>query len=112
YSPNGDIYNLPEGALPLDFAYRVHSDIGKHAYSFKVNGRIQPFDKQLKNGDVVEVVTRKNVHPKTEWLDLVKTSHARDKLRSQLNKTSPIDAISNKVTTTIRNKAIRKKKSA
>lgn len=86
YSPNGDIYNLPEGALPLDFAYRVHSDIGYHAYSFRVNGTIQPFDKPLRNGDVVEVVTRKNVKPKTDWAELVTTSHARDKLKSQLNK--------------------------
>jgi GTP pyrophosphokinase len=85
YSPKGDIYNLPEGALPLDFAYMVHSDIGNHAYSFRVNGNIYPFDKQLRNGDVVEVVTQRNVHPKTDWLELVKTSHARDKLRSQLN---------------------------
>lgn len=88
YSPNGDIYNLPEGALPLDFAYRVHSDIGKHAYNFQVNGNIHPFDKPLKNGDVVEVVTRKNVKPKADWMEMVTTSHARDKLRSQLNKQS------------------------
>jgi len=86
YSPNGDIYNLPEGALPLDFAYRVHSDIGSQTYSFKVNGNIHPFDKPLKNGDVVEVGTRKNVKPKADWMELVTTTHARDKLRSQLNK--------------------------
>lgn len=93
YSPKGDIYNLPEGALPLDFAYMVHSDIGRHAYSFQVNGNIQPFDKPLKNGDMVEVITRKNVKPKTDWIDLVTTSHARDKLRSQLNKQSPLEIL-------------------
>lgn len=93
YSPSGDIYNLPEGALPLDFAYRVHSDIGKHAYSFQVNGNIHPFDKPLKNGDVVEVITRKNVKPKADWMDVVTTSHARDKLRSQLNKQANLGAI-------------------
>lgn len=92
YSPNGDIYNLPDGALPLDFAYRVHSDIGKHSYSFQVNGKIHPFDKPLKNGDVVGVVTRKNVKPKPDWIDLVTTSHARDKLRSQLNKQDAVGA--------------------
>jgi RelA/SpoT family (p)ppGpp synthetase len=86
YSPKGDIYNLPEGALPLDFAYLVHSDIGNHAYSFRVNGKIYPFDKPLKNGDMVEVVTRKSQEAKADWLDLVTTSHARDKIRSQLNK--------------------------
>lgn len=94
YSPKGDIYNLPEGALPLDFAYLVHSDIGKHAYSFKVNGAIQPFDKPLQNGDVVEVVTRKSALPKQAWLDMVTTTHARAKLRAQLRKTGAIQTIS------------------
>ncbi len=89
YSPKGDIYNLPEGALPLDFAYMVHSDIGRHAYSFRVNGKIHSFDKPLKNGDMVEVIVQKNSKPKDAWMELVTTSHARDKLRSQLNKQSP-----------------------
>jgi guanosine-3',5'-bis(diphosphate) 3'-pyrophosphohydrolase len=61
YSPKGDIYNLPEGAFPLDFAYLVHSDLGKHAYGFRVNGSIHAFDKPLNNGDVVEIMTRKSV---------------------------------------------------
>lgn len=91
YSPKGDIYNLPEGALPLDFAYMVHSDIGKHAYAFKVNEKIHAFDKPLKEGDVVEVMTRKNAEPKIDWLDLVKTSHARIKLRSQLRQNGDLD---------------------
>lgn len=86
YSPKGDIYNLPEGAFPLDFAYLVHSDIGKNAYGFRVNGSIQPFDKPLQNGDVVEVLTRKTASPKTDWLEFVSTSHARAKLRAQLRK--------------------------
>lgn len=94
YSPNGDIYNLPEGALPLDFAYLVHSDIGKHAYSFRVNGNIHSFDKPLQNGDVVEVVTRKLSLPKKAWLELVKTAHAREKLRGQLKKLDVIGTIS------------------
>jgi len=109
YSPNGDIYNLPEGALPLDFAYLVHSDIGKHAYSFKVNGNIHPFDKPLHNGDVVDVVTRSLSLPKQAWLDLVKTGHAREKLRSQLKKMQLIESIS-AATNIIRSKTLRKKK--
>lgn len=84
HSPKGDIYNLPEGALPLDFAYLVHSDIGKHAYSFRVNGKIHPFDKPLQNGDIVEVVTRKLSLPKPAWKNLITTTHARNKLRAQL----------------------------
>lgn len=109
YSPVGDIYNLPEGALPLDFAYMVHSDIGKHAYSFRVNGNIHPFDKPLHNGDVVEVITRKLSLPKQAWLDLVKTTHARTKLRAQLKKLQIIESIST-ATNIIRSKAMRRKK--
>ena len=94
YSPRGDIYNLPEGAFPLDFAYLVHSDIGKHVHTFKVNGSIQPFDKPLQNGDIVEVMTRKTAHPKTSWLDMVKTTHARTKIKAQLRKSGAIESIS------------------
>lgn len=108
YSPTGDIYNLPEGALPLDFAYRVHSDIGHHAYSFQVNGAIHPFDKPLRNGDVVEVVTRKNVEPKPDWIELVTTGHARDKLKSQLNKRSN-GGIFTSAANILQGKAFRKK---
>jgi guanosine-3',5'-bis(diphosphate) 3'-pyrophosphohydrolase len=109
YSPKGDIYNLPEGALPLDFAYMVHTDIGKHAYSFRVNGNIQPFDKPLRNGDIVEVVTRKLSQPKRDWLELVTTSHARNKLRMQLKKSGAIETLST-AAAIIRQKALRRKK--
>ena len=94
YSPKGDIYNLPEGAFPLDFAYLVHSDLGKHAYAFRVNGSIHAFDKPLSNGDVVEITTRKTVSPKTSWLELVSTTHARAKLRAQLRKNGALESIS------------------
>ncbi|MFZ1360981.1 MAG: RelA/SpoT family protein [Candidatus Saccharimonadales bacterium] len=108
YSPKGDIYNLPEGALPLDFAYLVHSDVGKHAYGFRVNGNIHAFDKPLSNGDVVEVVTRRSSLPKQAWQDLVTTSHARAKLRMQLRKLGLIQTIST-AAAIIRNKASRHK---
>lgn len=107
YSPKGDIYNLPENAFPLDFAYLVHSDIGRHAYGFRVNGSIHPFDKRLKNGDIVEVITRQTVSPKLTWLELVSTSHARTKIRSQLRKTGVLDSISH-AAGLIRDKARRK----
>lgn len=94
YSPKGDIYNLPEGAYPLDFAYLVHSDIGKHAYGFRVNGSIHSFDKPISNGDVVEVMTRKTASPKSSWLEFVSTTHARAKLRAQLRKNGAIESIS------------------
>ena len=109
YSPKGDIFNLPEGALPLDFAYLVHSDIAKHAYSFRVNGNIHPFDKPLCNGDVVEVVTRKLSLPKRAWKDLVVTTHARSKLRGQLKKLGVIESITT-AANIIRQKALRVKR--
>lgn len=86
YSPKGDIFNLPEGSLPLDFAYILHSDIGNHAYGFRVNGKIHSFDKPLNDGDVIEVITRKLSQPKSDWLELVTTTHARNKLHAKLKK--------------------------
>lgn len=107
YSPKGDIYNLPEGALPLDFAYLVHSDVGKHAYGFRVNGSIHAFDKPLHNGDVVEVITRKLSSPKQDWLELITTSHAKAKLRMQLRKLGILETLSS-AAAVIREKATRK----
>jgi len=108
YSPKGDIYNLPEGALPLDFAYLVHSDIGKHAYGFRVNGNIQPFDKPLHNGDIVEVMTKKTSTPKQAWMELITTTHARNKLRAHLRQLGIISGISH-AAAIIRNKTMQKK---
>lgn len=108
YSPKGDIFNLPEGALPLDFAYLVHSDIAKHTYSFRVNGNIHSFDKPLQNGDIVEIVTRKLSLPKQAWQELVTTTHSRNKLRMQLKKLGIIGSITS-AANIIRQKTIRKK---
>lgn len=104
YSPKGDIFNLPHDALPLDFAYLVHSDVGKHAAGFKVNGKIHPFNKPLENGDVVEVITKKLPQAKKSWLELVKTSHANSKLRSQLRGLGLLESISS-ATAIIKEKA-------
>lgn len=108
YSPKGDIYNLPEGALPLDFAYLVHTDIGKHTYGFKVNGNIRAFDQPLENGDVVEVQTRKLPQVKRAWIDLVTTTHARDKVRMQLRQLGLIEGVTN-AAAIIRDKTFRRK---
>ena len=86
YSPKGDIYNLPEGALPLDFAYLVHTDLAQHAASFKINGKIAAFDTPLQKGDVVEIITKRLHSPKPAWMELVTTNHAREKLRAQLKR--------------------------
>lgn len=110
YSPKGDIYNLPEGALPLDFAYLVHSDVGQHAYSFRVNGNIRAFDTPLENGDVVEVVTRKLPQARKAWLDMVVTTHAKSKLRAQLRQAGLIEGITS-AAAIIRDKATRRKSS-
>ncbi|PID31219.1 metal-dependent phosphohydrolase [Candidatus Saccharibacteria bacterium] len=84
YSPRGDIWDLPRGAYPLDFAYRVHSDLAAKASGFKVNGKMKPFSYHLRHGDTVEILTAKGAHPKPEWRELVATNHAREKLRQQL----------------------------
>lgn len=84
YSPNGDIYDLPEGAYPLDFAYAVHSELGDTAASFIVNGKIARFTQQLKNGDTVEVKTSSKTKPKSDWLKTTKTSKAKAKIKAKL----------------------------
>ena len=85
YSPKGDIYDLPKGALPLDYAYRIHSDLAAKASGFVINGKMRPFTYELQPGDRIEVLTSKSARPKTDWRVLVTTSHAKNKLRSQLN---------------------------
>lgn len=86
YSPKGDIYDLPYGSYPLDYAYRVHSDLAARASGFKVNDVMKPFDYVLQHGDKVEVLTNKSAKPKQDWLGLTKTPHAKDKLRGQLRR--------------------------
>lgn len=85
YTPQGDVRDLPEGSTPIDFAYSIHSDIGNKCSGARVNGKLVGFDKQLKNGDVVEVITnQKSSGPKWDWLEYVKTSNARSKIKSSL----------------------------
>lgn len=85
YTPKGDVIELPEGASPIDFAYAIHSDIGKHAFGATVNGKFVGLDERLHNGDVVEITTRKNSLPSTKWLENAKTSLARRHIRNALN---------------------------
>ena len=97
YTPKGDIIDLPAGALPLDFAYRLHSEIGDHVVGVKINGKMSNMNKKLEQGDIVEILTSKNQTPKTSWLDRIITSHARQKLLHRLNRSSrPSDAESKK----------------
>ena len=90
YSPKGDIYDLPSGAFPLDYAYRIHSDIAAHASGFKVNGVMKPFNYELQHGDIVEVLTSKSAKPKLAWRDMVITPHAKAKLRMQLSRSGGV----------------------
>ena len=85
YTPKGDIIDLPKGALPLDFAYRLHSEIGDHVVGVKINGKMSNMNKRLEQGDVVEILTSKNQTPKSSWLDRIITPHARTKLLRALN---------------------------
>ncbi|MDR3125535.1 MAG: RelA/SpoT family protein [Candidatus Nomurabacteria bacterium] len=84
YTPKGDIFELPEGSMPLDFAYRVHTDIGKNAIGFKINGRISKANTRLKTGDVVEILTSPKTKPTIDWLDRVISPFARNKIRAAL----------------------------
>ncbi len=87
FTPRGDIKDLPAGATPLDFAYRIHTDIGHRTIGAKVNNRLVPLDYRLKNGDIVEIVTTKGEHgPSRDWLNIVRTSHAREKIRQWFKK--------------------------
>jgi GTP pyrophosphokinase len=82
FTPKGDIKDLPAGATPLDFAYRIHTDVGHRTIGAKVNNRLVPLDYRLRNGDIVEIVTTKAEHgPSRDWMNVVRTSHAREKIR-------------------------------
>ena len=85
YTPKGDIIDLPQGSLPLDFAYRLHSEIGDHVVGVKINGKMSNLNRRLEHGDIVEILTSKNQTPKQNWLDKIITSHARQKLVRALN---------------------------
>jgi len=87
FTPKGDIKDLPAGATPLDFAYRIHTDVGHRTIGAKVNNRLVPLDYRLKNGDIVEIVTTRGEHgPSRDWMNLVRTSHAREKIRQWFKK--------------------------
>lgn len=86
YTPKGDIIDLPKDSLPLDFAYRLHSEIGGHVTGVKINGKMVSLNTKLKHGDVVEILTGKKQTAKESWFDKIITPHARQKLRAQLSK--------------------------
>ena len=82
FTPRGDVIDLPAGSTPVDFAYRIHSDLGNRCAGAKVNGRIVPLTYKFSNGDIVEVISRGNITPSLDWLNFVKTSTARSRIKA------------------------------
>jgi (p)ppGpp synthase/HD superfamily hydrolase len=81
FSPRGDVFDLPTESSPIDFAYRVHTDIGNRCVGARINDRIVPLGTMLKNGDIVEIITSKNAHPTMDWLNFAKTHQAKNRIR-------------------------------
>ncbi len=93
FTPKGKVIVLPRDATPIDFAYAIHTEVGHHCVGAKVNGRIVPLKSRLRNGDIVEITTQANHHPSRDWLALVKTSKARNKIKHWINVTQRNQAI-------------------
>jgi GTP pyrophosphokinase len=93
FTPRGRVIVLPRDATPIDFAYAIHSDIGNTCVGAKVNGRIVTLRYALRNGDIVEILTQPNHQPSKDWLSIVKTSRARNKIRQVINSAARAQAV-------------------
>lgn len=88
FTPKGDVIDLPENSSPIDFAYTIHSDIGNHIFGAKINGKMSQLNAALRNGDIVEIIKKKDAHPSSKWLEYVKTTVAKKHIKSYLEKNS------------------------
>jgi GTP pyrophosphokinase len=89
FSPKGDVFNMPAGSTPVDFAYRVHTEVGHRCLGAKVNGKMVPLDYVLSNGEIVEILTAKASHgPSRDWLNFVKSASARERIRKWIKSQS------------------------
>ncbi|MGB5135929.1 MAG: RelA/SpoT family protein [Prochlorococcaceae cyanobacterium] len=86
FTPKGDVVGLRKGSTAVDFAYRIHSEVGNHCQGVRINDRLCPLATPLQNGDFVEVITSKNAHPSLDWLNFVATPTARNRIRSWYKK--------------------------
>jgi len=86
FTPGGDVVDLPAGSTPIDFAFRVHTRLGEQLVMAKINGDVAPLGTPIKNGDVVEIITRNNAQPSLDWLEHTKSAHTRSKIRAYFRK--------------------------
>jgi len=86
FTPQGDILELPKGATVLDFAYKIHTEVGHQTTGAQINGKMAPLSAELHTGDIAEILTKKNQQPRRHWLKIVHTSGARQKIRARLNR--------------------------
>jgi GTP diphosphokinase / guanosine-3',5'-bis(diphosphate) 3'-diphosphatase len=93
FTPKGEVFGMPIGATPVDFAYHIHTEVGHRTVGAKVNGRIVPLDFKLRSGDIVEILTGKKDNPSSDWVRFVKTAGARVKIRNWEKKQRGIERV-------------------